>query len=234
MSENRAGDAGPEEEQPTAAAATNARRTPPPRRHWFFLAGVAFEIGLGGLALALSWLLGLSAATHLVADEQVPLSAPAALLGGSAAALPLLLALLVIDRHPPRALRAFRDEVEQIVTPLFRPLGLVPLAVLSLAAGWGEELLYRGLIQTGLQLAIGGLPGIVVGLSVASLAFGLSHFLSRTYALLAGLVGVYFGLLVLLSGQLLTALVAHAVYDFFALLYLTRRGSPRDRGRTAA
>ena len=42
------------------------------------------------------------------------------------------------------------------------------------------------------------------------------------YAVLAVLAGVYFGLLLMLTGSLWTPIVAHAAYDFIALVYLLR------------
>ena len=46
--------------------------------------------------------------------------------------------------------------------------------------------------------------------------------------MLAGLFGLYLGALWLLTGNLLVAIAAHAVYDFFALLYLVRFQPPVD------
>jgi membrane protease YdiL (CAAX protease family) len=58
---------------------------------------------------------------------------------------------------------------------------------------------------------------------VASAAFGLAHFLTATYAALAAVAGLYLGTLFLLQGNLVVPIVAHALYDFVALLYLVRR-----------
>ena len=52
--------------------------------------------------------------------------------------------------------------------------------------------------------------------------FGVCHWLNTTYAILAMLAGVYFGVLLMLSGSLWTPIVAHAAYDFCALVYLLR------------
>jgi hypothetical protein len=103
------------------------------------------------------------------------------------------------------------------------------LALVSLAAGVGEELLFRGLIQEGLARWIGPPLGVGVGLAVASVLFGACHWLSTTYAVLATAAGVYFGIWMILTGSVWTPLVAHAVYDFIALMYLldARHGSAR-------
>jgi hypothetical protein len=46
--------------------------------------------------------------------------------------------------------------------------------------------------------------------------------LSATYAILAALIGLYLGLLLIWTGNLLAPAVAHGLYDFIALLYLVR------------
>jgi uncharacterized protein len=49
------------------------------------------------------------------------------------------------------------------------------------------------------------------------------HWITRTYALLAALVGLYLGGLWLWTGNLLVPIVAHALYDFVALIWILRR-----------
>ena len=53
--------------------------------------------------------------------------------------------------------------------------------------------------------------------AISATLFGLAHFLSATYAVIAALVGAYLGWLHLVSGNLLVPIVAHAVYDLVAL-----------------
>jgi len=59
-------------------------------------------------------------------------------------------------------------------------------------------------------------------LLVASLLFGVVHWLTGLYALLAGMVGLYLGGLYLLTGNLLVPIVVHALYDIVALGYLRK------------
>src|SRR5262249_40898930 len=92
------------------------------------------------------------------------------------------------------------------------------LAVISLVAGFGEEMLFRGVMQG----VLGRWLGAGYGLTIAAVAFGLLHLITPTYALLATLCGVYFGGLILLTENLLVVIVPHALYDFLALLYLVR------------
>jgi hypothetical protein len=53
--------------------------------------------------------------------------------------------------------------------------------------------------------------------------------LTPTYAALATLIGLYMGVLLVVSGGILAPIVAHAAYDFVALWYLVKL-----RGATAS
>jgi hypothetical protein len=50
----------------------------------------------------------------------------------------------------------------------------------------------------------------------------VAHSVSAAYALVAGAVGLYLGSLYLITQNLLAPVVAHALYDFVALLVLVR------------
>ncbi len=110
--------------------------------------------------------------------------------------------------------------VDEFLVPLFAGVNWPQLALVSLLAGVGEELFFRGVIQ---PVLIGWI-GIAGGLLAASVVFGLLHAITPTYALLATAVGAYLGWLALASGNLLGPMIAHGAYDFFALAYLTRAG----------
>src|SRR5437764_1094401 len=109
--------------------------------------------------------------------------------------------------------------VDQVIVPLFAGCSLADFALISLVGGLGEELLFRGLVQTALVSWF----SVGVGIGLASLLFGLAHMITPMYAVLATIIGVYFGWLALYAGDLLAPIVAHAVYDFAALAYLPRR-----------
>ena len=106
--------------------------------------------------------------------------------------------------------------------PLFRQATLTQLAVISLMAGLGEELLFRGVIQGKITQVVGGPAGNWVGAIVAALLFGLAHSVSLTYAILAALIGLYLSWTWLATGNLLVPIAAHTVYDFVALVYLVK------------
>ena len=212
---------------PTGDTQTSGERSIPARipvrKGRFFIAALLFESSLGLAALVVGGLVGFPLEAMGVAPQSPRISAPTAVGVGLLAAAPLLVGLVLFDRWPPTVLRSFRDQVIGQLVPLFRTLKVVDLALISVAAGVGEELLFRGLIQRGIEFLLGG--SAAVALPVASLLFGLCHYLNATYVLLAGLVGLYLGALLLATDQLLTPIVTHAAYDFAALLYLTRRQS---------
>lgn len=137
---------------------------------------------------------------------------------GVAAAVPLLLGLrwtLTTGWNPVRRLVAL--VVEQL-GPLLAQRSPVELAMLATLAGFAEEILFRGVVQFGLARVLPESGALVV----ASAAFGLAHFITPAYAVLAGLAGLYLGGLFLLQGSLTAPIVAHAVYDIVALNYVVR------------
>jgi uncharacterized protein len=73
-----------------------------------------------------------------------------------------------------------------------------------------------------IQPALAGYLPLAAAVALTAALFGVAHWVTPTYALLAGLVGAYLGLVLLLSGNLLVPIVAHALYDVVALALLVR------------
>jgi membrane protease YdiL (CAAX protease family) len=169
---------------------------------------IVFEASLLLIALPVGWLLGAPPLARL------ELTIEGALLG-LGATLPLLLFGLLLSQRTWAPLRKIMHELDASLLPLFRHCSTLELALIALAAGIGEEVLFRGAIQGGVTR----LATPTVGLLVASMLFGLAHLITRTYAALAALVGIYLGGLFLLFGNLLVPIVVHATYDFVALSY---------------
>jgi membrane protease YdiL (CAAX protease family) len=136
------------------------------------------------------------------------------------AAVPMLAALWLATRWPIGPLAALEKLVRQLLVPLFHGCTTLDLLLISAAAGVGEELLFRGVAQAGIEQYTGSAWTAVV---IAGALFGVAHPISTTYAVLAGAIGIYLGWLLVASGNLLVPIVAHGAYDFFALLYLLRR-----------
>ena len=190
---------------------------------------VAFEGGLGLLALVLGWLLGVWPVPGIERAGAAWENQSPALLWGLAATVPMLLGFWLIDRFPWGPLADLKVHVERLVVPLFRDSSVVDLALVSLAAGIGEEMLFRGFLQHGLAGWLAPPWGVWIALAVASAIFGCAHMLSATYAVLAAFIGLYLGLLLIWTENLLAPAVAHGLYDFVALLYLVR-GGPSSNG----
>jgi membrane protease YdiL (CAAX protease family) len=184
-----------------------------PATRWSILGpALAVEGALLAAALVLGWLLDcppVSALRWSLADLGL----------GVAAAVPLFAALVVVTHYPIGPMRRLMALVERALVPMFRPSTRFDLLLISVLAGIGEELLFRGVAQAELAEALGS-PWL--GLLVAAALFGLAHAITASYAVLAGLIGVYLGWLYLASGNLLVPIAAHAAYDFAALLYLVR------------
>jgi membrane protease YdiL (CAAX protease family) len=135
---------------------------------------------------------------------------------GIVATAPLLLGLrwTLRTRWPPLARLVRLTEAR--LAPIFARSGAADLALVAALAGLGEEALFRGAIQTALA---GHLP-VWAAVAVTAVVFGLAHFLSPAYAVLATIIGAYLGWLFVLSGNLLAPVVAHALYDLVALTVL--------------
>ena len=129
---------------------------------------------------------------------------------------PLLAMLFFFDRSQWEPMTRFRREIDEKITPIFANSKLPDLALIAFFAGVGEELFFRGWLQSVLASRFEAWLGILI----ASAIFGLAHYLSPTYAIYAGLTGLYLGVIYQVSGNLYIVMVIHGLYDFIALVYL--------------
>jgi hypothetical protein len=196
----------------------------------FALTAAIFEGSLVFLAVGLGWLVDRSPLETLHWDFRAILISPLLVLP------PLGLVRLCVWRP----LGMFADilrVVDEMLVPLFRQCTAAEMAIISLLAGLGEELLFRGVFQAsiahwaedygGTALFLGGTAADWFAVAVAAVIFGLAHSINLPYAVLAGLVGLYLGWLWMVSGSLLLPIATHALYDFLALLYLVKIRGPR-------
>jgi len=176
---------------------------------------VAFEGGLALLALGLGWLPGVQAPLPKIRWSATDAA------WGIVACLPLLIVFLICVRWPMGPLVRIKQLSEEFIREWFSSCTLLQLALISLLAGIGEEMLFRGVIQDTLSSWINPLTGVVL----ASLLFGLMHPITPSYVVLAALMGAFLGWLFIVTDNLLPAIITHGLYDFLALAYLTRVGS---------
>jgi membrane protease YdiL (CAAX protease family) len=180
-----------------------------------FAMAVVVEGGLALVALALAWLFGVSV------RELFPQAGSqwlAAVVRGVVVALAMLVVFFWMVHSSRAALRELRQQVESLIGQMFPSGSLAQFGLVALLAGVGEELLFRGVIQTILSQWI--TP--VAGLLITSLLFALAHALSNLYFALALIIGFCFGSLVYQYNDLVAPMVAHSLYDFVALIYLSR------------
>ena len=90
------------------------------------------------------------------------------------------------------------------------------LIALSVLAGVGEELLFRGALQGWLAWHLN--DGVAI--AAAAVLFGLVHYLSFTYFVIATGLGLVLGTVYWLTDSLLLVMVWHGVYDMIALYSL--------------
>ena len=138
---------------------------------------------------------------------------------GVLACIPLWGVFYESVHNESKSLREIRRFMDQNIRPLFERWSTWQLALLSVMAGLGEELLFRGFIQRGLE----NWGSLTAGLVISSVLFGLAHAMTKAYLLLGILAGFFFGGIYVMTGNLLIPMITHAVYDFVALLYYLRK-----------
>ncbi len=137
------------------------------------------------------------------------------LLLGLLLAIPLVLLVLMASTGPvskvdliKRAMDNITGRLKQVLGSSLQSLTAIDIVLMSTAAGFAEELFFRGLLQSHLG---------VIG---AAIIFGLLHALTPAYFVMATAIGLYFGYLYEATGNLLIPMVSHAAYDIFALTLL--------------
>jgi len=124
----------------------------------------------------------------------------------------------VEDKFP--ALQAVSKATQRSVLALmggrWRPLFALGVStLLGIAAGLGEELVFRGILQYELGERIGE---EAVAIGITSVIFGLLHAVTPLYAVLATVASVYFGFLYMQTQNLAVPIICHGLYDLGALM----------------
>ncbi|MDA0834475.1 MAG: type II CAAX endopeptidase family protein [Planctomycetota bacterium] len=175
-------------------------------RSFFLNMAAIFEGGLLLVALFLGWLMGINPIEHLYADA-------GALGWGVLATVPMLVLFAISFRFPVGSLRTIKKILIDTLGPPLAACHWYDLFLLGILAGVTEEVLFRGFLQIWFEQG-----GLWTGLICANVIFGLAHFVTPMYALLAGQMGLYFSWIFAWQEprNLLIPITAHAVYDFIA------------------
>lgn len=174
-----------------------------------FALAMLLETGLGFLGWALAVWFEIPMRTRL--DVTQP-----AVVRGLVACLPMVACLVIMSHSRWQPLVQLRNQVETLVRELFGQSTWMELALICVAAGLGEELLFRGALQP----LVARWTNPTIAVVAVGILFGLAHSLSVAYFVAATLIGFYFGWLAQAYDDLVAPIVAHAVYDFVALLFI--------------
>jgi membrane protease YdiL (CAAX protease family) len=199
---------------------------PSTHRQTVVLLAILVEGGLIVLAWSLGWLL-----------DQLPLRTLSwswlDALWGLLATAPMMALFFLMLRWPVGPLLRIKRFSEDVLRPLLAPCSVLDLLGISLLAGLGEEMLFRGVLQGAFAHWMKS-PSPWPAVALASALFGLLHAVTLTYALLATLMGAYLGWLLCATDNLLPPVIAHTLYDFLALLILLRGPEPPDEADEGA
>ncbi len=155
-----------------------------------FITAIPYHLGLDNLAGSLTWGILLAIVTFAI--------------------------VILLTRLPFST--SLREICKKLV-PIFDGLPLWKVFTLSLAAGTGEELLFRGFLQQWLA----GFMSMEIAILLAALVFGLLHFASLSYFTLTFALGTLFGITYVFSNSLLMIMIWHAVYDMLVMWVFSHR-----------
>ena len=137
----------------------------------------------------------------------------------AAGLVPMVAALAWAMRSRWGPLVDLRERVVGMVGETLGDLPLWELALISAAAGVGEEVLFRGGLQPWLLRSLSP----PVGIAIVAAVFGMLHAATATYFVFATVVGAYLGAIAHMTGELWSPILIHAGYDLAALAWAQRR-----------
>lgn len=183
------------------------------QRPSFLSMAYLFEGGLVGVAYLLGWLAGLDPFSDMHFDGD-------AVSHGILGTLPLLLLFFWAYQFPHAELAKIKRFLLDTLAPQLAACRWHQLLSVAAVAGFGEEALFRGVLQPWAETHWGWAAGLVV----SNVLFGLVHFITPLYGLLALFTGIYLGVMLDIGGQrnLLTPMVVHGLYDFVAFWVVVR------------
>jgi len=153
---------------------------------------------------------------------------PVAVIIGALVGLACAGGALLLVNSQLNALKGLREDFNLFIN-LFADSSLSDLAIISVLAGICEEALFRGVAQAW----VATWSNAHIAVIIVAVVFGLTHAISVRYAVFVTVLGLVLGYLFYFTGSILAAMMAHAVYDFFALLWATRALNKRPASQTS-
>jgi membrane protease YdiL (CAAX protease family) len=132
------------------------------------------------------------------------------ILGTFGASLPLVLFAFSLSKKAEKIplLGSLRKTMIFEIRGIFTHARLIDLIIISMLAGFAEEMLFRGVLQ------------VKFGIFFASILFGLMHAVTPAYLVITIIMGFYLGMLFNVFESLLVPIQLHVLYDLAALIHL--------------
>ncbi len=191
-----------------------------PKAEPFALAAL-FQSSLIFVAIGLAYF-GLYDHDQPLSFAEIREKLPIALRWGILGVAPML-TILVLARSNWSAMKDMTEATNNLLRPLFAQFTFFEVLFVAVIAGIGEELLFRWAIQGGISHLVGDRLGLAAGLFVGSAVFGMCHWVNATYGVVTTLVGLYLGLMMVLTETWVAPAIAHGIYDLIAILFITDR-----------
>lgn len=176
---------------------------------------VVFEGGLGLLAILLGWALGYPVLTKITWNAYHFGLAVISI-------LPLLLIFFGMVVLPFSPVQKIKTIMEKFLAPLFGRASVIDLFMISVISGVSEEILFRGFLFELVGYYSWQFPALVV----TSLLFGAAHLITILYGGIAFAMGLYLGYSLMYTGNLMTPIVIHTLYNFFVFIYYLKIRKP--------
>jgi membrane protease YdiL (CAAX protease family) len=193
-----------------------------------FFAAV-FELSLGLLAVGLGNVWG-SHPNTLIPQPTDVAGLSIGVFGGIALGIVMAIAMLRLEKLEWAWIQETSTVAEKNLGELIKNCSVFHCIALSLAAGVGEEMLFRGWLQgtlVDLGQPVFETTGAWMAIVLSSAVFGFAHPLSRGYIVIAFSLGLVLGSVTWCSSNLLIAVMAHATYDAVLMLVFASKWTRR-------
>jgi len=181
------------------------------------LVTVQVEGGLAVLAIVIAWFADISLREMFVVN-------PLHFLLAVVAIVPVLALCRLVYMMPFKTVEFTRRFMRSVYNDFIRHCSVTQLLLVAVMSGIGEELLFRGILQTFVTNACGdGTWGLAIGVILTSVLFGIVHPINKLYVFLCIVIGIYLGLFFAWSGNnLIVPIIIHAFYNFIVFLAMPR------------